>query len=476
MASKRHQEQPGYRAIEYWLTHLPFTDHAKAANIIHKVLYTLRHEALPHDRWFSLLERFHLAIDTVVIAARMEIYHLNIPLTEKHERSAQITQLQQELANCYADVARMAEREASLPLSLIATAAYRSMYHLGEVQKWSYQVYVEVPAGLWHTVYAMYHLAERLQLTSYPFTLMNAPETCVTLEDTYKRLLLLSAANTSRMQGEEISLVSQCISSWSGHVEIDKWQGQQNTYSVNLEADRGPTWVSDKEGELADQLIHVLGLHELNIELMRLANILERVPEGEIELEGKMINRNLVQRLLQVWHNKPIRQYSRASQQGAIRLYLDLEERRSNNIHDWQVINASETGYCLRKQGESPADLHVGQWLKIQTSNDDSDMGIVRWLQHDVQGGLQMGIQLMQHHCTAVDVMLENGRSPKQAWLLQSEKDTTQSSTLLVPTDCQFGSVVDVNNQGNNMKMRLGEKIEHGKSYSQFQLYPLNRQ
>ena len=322
--AEKSSDQPGFKALNYWLTHLPFADHFKAADIVYKVLANLREQQLPQARWLALLDRFDSAIDTVVLAARMEIYHLPLSLADKHQRSQSIDKLQLELAYSYTDVLERVLAGTRLPLPLIANAAFRALYHFAETQKWFYQLYTPVPKGLWLAVNQVYSLATQLKITSYPFAVGNSNDRCVTLENMYKQLLLLAAANTSRMQDLEIDVVSQCLSAWVAQAELEKWQGSPGVYLFDLQTDKGPLWFGDRKLSLASQQIHSLDLSKVNLELMRLSHILSRIPNGELELDGKVMTHRLVQRLLQAWHNKPPRQHSRSKQKGAIKLFYSL--------------------------------------------------------------------------------------------------------------------------------------------------------
>ncbi len=471
MTTSKQPTLSGYKALTYWLEHLPFGEQGRAMQTICTTLQRLREESMPHVRWFALLERFHLPIDTTMMSTRLEILHAAVGVDEKCRRSQAINQLQQELANGYAQLVYSAPLAGRS--SLVALAAYRVLYHLGELQKWCYQLYCPVPSGLWATLHAVHDKLQQLRLTNYPVIFPHSTESCTTLEEMYKQLLLLGIANTSRLPTTDISVVSQCVTAWSPHALLTQWDGTESAYVLDAHSDQAPLWLTGGSAGHNDASLQQVVLTGLNTQLLTLVDLLDDVAESEIELEGKVLSRQVLQRLLQVWHSKPVRQQPRVSQSGTLALHFDLDATwREHTQVEWHIVNASATGYCLANPNTLPADLHVGQWLKVQAGIQDKPwhMGVIRWAQQQSQHGMQLGIQVLPDTCVMTDARLADAKQAVPAWLLQAE-DATAAPTLLVTSRCKVGDQLELDYHGQPTRMRLGAQVDRGEVYSRFALH-----
>lgn len=143
----------------------------------------------------------------------------------------------------------------------------------------------------------------------------------------------------------------------------------------------------------------------------------------------------------------------------------------------WEVVNLSAGGFRLRWPAPEGSRAQVGELVALRQREGREYMwhvGVIRWMQTQQQGSLEVGIQLLGPKMQLATVEDAAGahsasRSSIQALMLPEIKPIKQPPTLLVPVGfLKPGAEVLATALNSQTRLRLTEIREHTGSFTQF--------
>ncbi|MCC5859375.1 MAG: hypothetical protein JJT90_14545 [Ectothiorhodospiraceae bacterium] len=147
----------------------------------------------------------------------------------------------------------------------------------------------------------------------------------------------------------------------------------------------------------------------------------------------------------------------------------DYSPEQSQAETFWRLVNSSPGGYCLLSL-ERESRAQVGDLVIINTAPEEQtapewQVGVIRWLRHGADDGLQLGIQTIGRRPTPLYARgeVERGRysEPSRCLLLPGNPDQETPATLILPTlHFHEGQRVLIRGHEDTGEVRLEEPVE----------------
>ena len=553
-------------AVDNWVAGLPLANVGESSRLLFGALLETNALDMPAEQRLRLLEAFGAPIRTLCDAMKAHFVGQSFPLSERARR---IVQLSQALMTQMAAGHRIVVEDSGDKRGLLgdqkqaATATHRALSYLGEVLLRAYQVYAPYPAGIWRQVHQLYQQAEAKGLAG---TVVKGPgdesRPGTSIEDNYKRILLLALACPYRLRQGEVEQIYAWLREWSRHASLDRLTETNNPnglFVANFAADEPPTYLV-----LRDATYDRASCRLLNA--TRLADVVREVSHQWHAQTGKTpkINEQVLRRLMLAWGVMPKRRFSRsqrhstamvaiglsaahyytsgevalekaaestgteplfgrparfeasdtADRRGELPELWELDERPQRDSHwtagndrpldfapvadsaaapartapgpayqtrAWKMVNVSAGGYRLLWDSSEGSQAQVGELLGLQESAEaDSfhlSLGVVRWMKHSQELGLELGVEMLSPGAVAVGTRIDKagGGEYMRSLLLPAVAAIGQPATLLTPAlPYHVGDVMVVNSHGNEARVELTKLVENTGTFAQYQFKPLD--
>ena len=444
-------------------------------------------------QWFSLLE----AIYPPLLASLCEqgTGLLNAPLSTSHQfqQSRAMRQLLMQLAVAYLCLSvedeplllsqtkeehkRQATDDNAIVFSktleaitltggaqVIALSLHRALCLLIELQIYCGHLYHELPTRFWLNLHVIYVNIVHKKLERFLPPKEEDLRHALSLRDSYKRCLLLSLFNMSALQHAEINTLVALLPKWLAAVTVRSELNRADLYCFCLSMDHGPGYqslvpASDfKQGEWLS-----LETDQLGEQLTQLLKQASQTAVGEITLEEQVLSERLLRHLEQALRGKPVRKFRRSKKETTSSVALQVTLLDQNTFEEqvsqtWQQTNSSAGGYCFTLPNAGPEVLGVGDLLRMQekASAKAGSLGIIRWLNHDWQQQLQIGVQLLSPAATTC-VASMGQHSFSVVYLPEVQPLLTKASVILPTALVKEGDVLTLP-QGQVVLKRRREK------------------
>ena len=553
--------------VQEWVAGLPLANTGESSRLLFSALAETNALDFPAEQRFRMLESFDTPVRTICEAMKTHFVGKTFPLTD---RSRQIVQLSQALMTRMAAGYRIVVQESGDRRGLLADnkqaaiASHRALSYLGETLLRAYQVYAPYPAGVWHQVHGLYQHA---QANDFAHSIVKYPGDDrahgTSIEDAYKRILLLALACPYRLRQGEVEQVYEWLHDWSQHATLEKLATTNNPnglFVANFASDDPPTYL----------VLHDTRYNQESCRLLnatRLADVVRDVGnQWHVQTRRTpKVNEQVLRRLMLAWGVMPKRRFSRSqrhstamvamglsaahyyisgevalgecengkdadrlfsrpahfeasdtadrqgqppdlwemgeghlpreTRQGAYgRQYLDFALPDEHDAalaqpgtgpvyqtHVWKMINVSAGGYRLLWDSNEGSQAQVGQLLGLRESADaDSfhlSLGVVRWMKHSEELGLELGVEMLSPGAVAVGTktVKAGGAEYLRSLLLPAVESIGQPATLLTPAlPYHAGDVMIVNSHGTEARVELTKLVENTGTFAQYQFRPLD--
>lgn len=243
------------RALQAWREALPLANLQETTRQVFTLLRDANRLQLPDKGRLLLLDALRPQVDYISGALTKGAQGHAHPLPAKVTRLVQVNQeLLSEMAIGHKILAREMLRKRFLfggRERLLADALQAVLYYLGCVVLESYRTYVPFPEGLWGEIHCTYALAESRRLTHLKSESFSEGGR-LTLDDSYKRLMLLALASPYHFERGTIDLLHQRLSAWSSACELKPLETDNNGAMhivIRLDGSAPPSFQVIEEGE-----------------------------------------------------------------------------------------------------------------------------------------------------------------------------------------------------------------------------------
>jgi len=163
---------------------------------------------------------------------------------------------------------------------------------------------------------------------------------------------------------------------------------------------------------------------------------------------------------------------TKAKQTNATSITLHSEKI---HLHHCKIVNVSANGYCLQRQGSSPAKVQIGDVVALHEQDNahalNSSVGVVRWLHFDSGNGLSFGIQVLSPIAQPLRTSFNNnGRKTYLPGLGLPEMPALQQSASILTSTHRYksGDHIQINKAQQRINIQLGQRLERHQGYDRF--------
>ena len=298
--------------VEKWIAALPLANLGETGRRLYHVLIETNGTDLPAEQRLAMLERLRAPLRTVADAMKKHFVGQPLPLADK---SRQIAELAQALTRQMALGYRIAAEDSAKGRNRFgdrrtrAIATHRALGCLGTVLLRAYQTYAPYPTGVWREIHALYQAAEADGSTEISIRDPEQPDVESSIEESYKRILLLALACPYRLRPGEVEQIHAWLADWCRHATLEHLAEPRNPtgrFVVDFQSDVPPVYLVLHAVEYRDETCRILNA-------TRLADVV-RDHLGRLRRDGqtaRRVNEQVLQRLMLAWGVLPKRRFSR---------------------------------------------------------------------------------------------------------------------------------------------------------------------
>ncbi|MBT5229915.1 MAG: hypothetical protein HOM11_06515 [Methylococcales bacterium] len=236
------------RKVSAWIQSLPVTNIGNTARDVFSAVTEMNQLDIPPINRVKAIELFRPTINYII--DNLEKHYLNVPfpLSVKARKVAHLCQkLNAEMSVSYKIVIEqlLQEKGDKFDKKMMAICLHRCTHYLGRVVYQGALVYEPTPDNTWKELHRIYLFAEQYRLHALPVKdpedKSKAPSS---LEEIYKRLLMLSLIDPHHLRQRETQEACQLFEQWSSKAHLVPITEQNKThekYFINLWSDQPPS-------------------------------------------------------------------------------------------------------------------------------------------------------------------------------------------------------------------------------------------
>jgi hypothetical protein len=557
-------------STQLWLDELPMANLGETSRQVYSRLLESNAILLDVELRSRILSSLESSVKHITDSLKKHYNSHSVSLSTKQNKIAKLCQaLELEMAIGYKTIIEDLLNDEKFTSNLLPFAVNHALYYFHSVQIRSYQLYNNLPKGLWHEIHILYQLAEQNQFHENKFNIGNTSHQILS---TYKKILLLATTNPNQLRQRDIEMVSNALGLITRKTSLDSAPDADYDFVVNLNADAAPFHNAlIKDGMKA---------HYRGINVHQVVTLLQDELKSSDSMKSKTGLNDVIKRhLLRAWGTMATRAFSRTPGNGVIKVSVGLAachylinheihgdedpkkslegtalleslegslkdamligEEESNNLHipkprnsnwnsnssgpaiktdnfwdavyvkhsaaelpkvkkpvdfmapiakisdadryDYQdatIINLSPGGYCLKLDGVLPKQTQTGEVIGLLERNRDGthiwNIGTIRWMQQNVTGFLQLGVQLIAPNAKPIMGQMRSNYMDKDSYqrclLLPELVGIGQPQTILTsPIPFNVNHNIHIKNNVQDNIIHLVKLISSGHSYQQFE-------
>lgn len=236
------------KAFKDWVNQLPMANIGEASRQLYHAIIELNQLFVPHAQRLQFLELIRPKIHFVCEELSRHYLGLSIALPEKQRKIANLSQaLQLHAASGYKLCVMECLDNGGVDKNrkAISMAMHRAISELATTILRSHQLYCPSPAQSWLECHRIFRFALRnkLQSLSVEDETLNQRRSS-TVEDAYKRLLLLGCSRPNQLRQSELAQAYGLFETWTDWTECGPEAEEDSLFVVNLERDNAPFYRS----------------------------------------------------------------------------------------------------------------------------------------------------------------------------------------------------------------------------------------
>lgn len=498
------------RQVKAWIDSLPMQQTFEAVRSLHAHLSSLNRAKLDRDARVQILEAYRAPAGTLLDELDAIYEKAALPLgTRPLEALALARDFAAELALGY-QVA-IVERGGKLfgARKELAALALRAMEYLSARLRASYKSYTPPPAGAWSAMHRLYLHAEEAGAAREPVD----RDSGATVSNVYCEALLLSLTDPYRLAAGEVDRVLGQLRGYRGLATLG--QSRPATapgahFLVPCDTDKppkpalsanddtgGPNWRLLDAGAVVERL----RMKKDALEAGNVSAALSKAmgPEGAA----------LLARLIVLWGDPPRRASRREPVRDSVAICaglkavshfvslepkLDLaaedemlrrgitmplhalpldDEGRALPVFEWDVVNRSDGGLKVRREGPTPQPIAVGEVLGVKLPGRPGwTVGAVRWITIFEEGGMEFGLQHVATRARRVWVQPTSAANPQAKVGLLLGEGPAGGALLTPPNTFSELREFELDHEGSVCRVRARGLIEKTGRFELFEIAP----
>ncbi|MFV1872689.1 MAG: GTPase [Oleiphilus sp.] len=372
--------------FKVWVDNLPLANVGEISRQLYQAIIEFNQLSIaPHIR-LQLLEIMRSPIEYACKELSKHFLNLAVVLPAKQQKIANLAQtIQLHLATGY----KIVLMEGSETLSnekqkkVFTQAAHRLFSEYGQIILRSCQLYTATPKNIWLEMHRTFSFAESLNLLDYTIEdNQNKYQSETSLEQAYKRNLLLASARPNQLRQNDIQIAFDLFELWSDYVTISEDNADSAVFIVNMHQDNTPRYKTLISSNSAhhygfDTTDLVERIHEyLNAIYAQSQHdaINKNTLSDEILPVPKNVNEILLNHLNQAFGVLTKRSFKRIANEGALNLCIGLSA--SHYFSSGKVAFHTQMLQNNSGSAESDDNIFLTQALRRQDAwSDGYDTG-----------------------------------------------------------------------------------------------------
>ncbi len=307
--------------IDAWVAALPMLNVGETVRMLYRALREINELEIPLPRRLHAMEAFREPLHFVLDAMRRHYTGRGLPLRARERQVSELcVAMCRQMALGYRIVAEEDDtgRRAWLKdARKSASARHRALYYLGRALLICYEAYQPYPKQLRQTLHAVYADAERHKLQQIEIRDKLTEPATKSVEEEYKRLLLLALACPYRLRPQDTDSIYRMLVEWVAAAELQPppWERPpaNSVFTVDLESDQPPSYHSLAQATNAGGSMRLLDAARLSDRVRSKMASAATEDRGDRKDSGESDHRrnNALRRLLMAWGALPKRRFNR---------------------------------------------------------------------------------------------------------------------------------------------------------------------
>lgn len=364
--------------------------------------------------------------------------------------------------------------------NLLVGALANAMHFAIRILFHAFEQHRHPPKDSWQELHALYQFGVKHKLLKRKINHSFSHSRFTHINDMYKHALLFAISNPHRLRKEELAHLIYAMDNWAGMIELKPAkEAKPELFIVDLQSDSGPKYTV-LYPEPSDHCFY-LDMHSLLEHMALLIDKQQGTQPLKIEqvfsAAEQALPKSFLESLLSSWEQMEERQHQRESAKGFMGVTIGISNcfhflKKSSTLHTaesttakdsitamprnesinieqlpnakipedshkplytCELIDKSERGYCLKWLQEIPPQLICGEILGLETGDQEWEIGTIRWLKHEENNVLLIGIQLLGKQGVALNVRSSTQNNSVQTLLIPS-KNPDLPDILITPT------------------------------------------
>ena len=313
--------KPDNDSIRRWISNLPKANLGEMARQLYFALQELNSVELPLNKRLTFLELLRPSIHYTCRTLAKHYLKKSITLTAKERKIANLAQaLQSHLLTGYKIVVvqQMENLSDNDRLDIqskknLVIAIHRAINESCHSLLRCYQLYCDTPKRIWKELHCLYHLAEEYQvLLAAVEDQENQIVQQLSIDDSYKRALLLSRARPNMLRQVELDQLFHVLEKWAGSASLNKNISTDAPFAIHIESDKAPLYSTDITVDNPEAF--------RGLETLQLSESLQNTTlDSQLEVPAKhQIPPALLDHLTSAWGPKTSRHHPRKPAKGEL--------------------------------------------------------------------------------------------------------------------------------------------------------------
>lgn len=444
------------QALSEWLLQQPLGRPKQFSVLLYTLLPEINQLDCQNLARIELLDIVRPAVYQCVASSHKQ--HLRQPL-QLDTQSTRVAMMSHALLRHLCDgylIAIKTELKAETKPANLAKCIFFSLHGLGQLYFHCAQLYANTTPLFWLKAHGLYQLTLEQGLTKTPIPAYHSPEENRTIEQAYKRLIMLACSHTNQLPQVDIGYLHNAFENWADLAAIVETETADDY-------ERCRYWANPKEDAPPHNRDQSKGDADIGFDFTDIILLLQThshfAPGKGVKEIPTFFRHSLVEHLLQSWQRSERRKQARQTIDERFEVCVGLDNAYTLLNHPKNsdkpvayvnAIDASPGGLCLRWQHDIPEATEPGQCVLIRSPGKTMwRIGIIRWAQH-LNQYTYAGIQLLSEHVAPTAAKLYRNNDKQQesysSIAFSNAEDPTHDMDLLLPKDA-----TDVTNAANSV-------------------------
>lgn len=341
------------KKLREWVAALPMMNVGETSRQVFQTLQEIcRLNNIDVAARFELLEILRPTVHTLSTALAKHYLNQSVMLPDRATKVATLAQaMQSHLANGYklvtlATLEKLTSHKRDVEImKLAAQAIHRAISELTGNLLRSTQLYLNTPPRLWlelHTLYLTaveYQIASALRINDSDYRHTDKS----TIEDIYKRALLLATCKPNKLRQSEIAQVYELGEIWAPLVSLKEFSSTSELFVFDLSKDAPPTYRSLAQ---AADAAHVRAIDPAAL-VERLSELKRMAQSGGPKAHGEAaLSLSLLEHLILAWSELSERSFSRVTHDGTLQASIGLTATHyfMSGCQDFDIMMRGDQG------------------------------------------------------------------------------------------------------------------------------------